>query len=73
MLARILKNMKWFFDHPPVGLTNTIDPTVACTWCGNKNGFLSFPGEGYTVCHACLRKALEQCLGKITPTETAKD
>jgi hypothetical protein len=63
-IQRWLKNLKWLFNHPPVGTTEC-QTNVPCEFCGCPTRGERYWDEGecvFSMCHDCYFKAFRKVL-----------
>jgi len=59
---RIINAIKWFFNHPPIGIT-AMTEIIPCSYCGGEDGSLTqFVDADFVICQSCLKKALNKVL-----------
>ncbi len=59
-IRRWYANICWLLNHPPLGITNTIE-LLSCDYCGHNQEIIRFEGKGgFKICAVCLKKALDK-------------
>lgn len=63
---RLWQNLKWLFNHPPITITNNLDPDKKCDYCesySHTDSGLWITNE-YTICDRCRKKVFDHVLGE---------
>lgn len=69
-IKRIIENLKWLFNHPPIGNIADNDPSRRCDYCGSGDAILlTYRPPHFTVCSRCLQKVYDAIL--LPPTKPA--
>ncbi len=58
---RIIKNLRWLFNHPPTDITTNVPLGTKCDYCGTTEQLWN--SEHYfCICKPCMKKALDAVL-----------
>lgn len=61
-IKRIFKNLKWLFNHPCIGLTDTKPEDMKhCDYCGQPANFQTYYPK-FNICYACVKKSFDKIL-----------
>jgi hypothetical protein len=64
IIKRWIKNIKWLFNHPPIGITDTGERLI-CDYCGKLSyDYISFSNHYMikTICWECILKVFDKSL-----------